>query len=77
MIKSLVTGIVLVYIRNSVSILLVVHPSQVVLEVKNLPTNAERFRFDPWVGKIPWSMKWQHTPVFLSGKSHGQKSPVG
>ena len=40
MIKSLVTGTVLVYIRNSVSILLVVHPSQVVLEVKNLPTNA-------------------------------------
>ena len=27
--------------------------------------------FDPWVGKIPWRRKWQSTPVFLPGKSHG------
>ena len=33
--------------------------------------------FHPWVGKIPWSRKWQPTPVFLSGKSHGQRSLVG
>ena len=25
-----------------------------------------RFRFDPWVGKIPWRRAWQPTPVFLS-----------
>ena len=25
-------------------------------------------RFYPWVGKIPWSRKWQPTPVFLPGK---------
>ena len=24
-----------------------------------------RLGFDPWVGKIPWSRKWQPTPVFL------------
>ena len=30
--------------------------------------------FDPWVGKIPWSR--QPTPVFLPGKSHGQRSLV-
>ena len=29
--------------------------------------------FDPWVGKIPWRRKWQPTPVFLPGKSHGQR----
>ena len=29
---------------------------------------------DPWAGKIPWSRKWQFTPVFLPGKSHGQRS---
>ena len=29
------------------------------------------------VGKIPWSRKWQPTPVFLPGKSHGQRSPAG
>ena len=30
--------------------------------------------FDPWVGKISWRRKWQPTPVFLPGKSHGQRS---
>ena len=49
--------------------------------VKNLPVNAghghERQRFDPWVGEIFWSRKWQPTPVFLLGKSHGQRSLAG
>jgi len=31
-------------------------------------------RFYPWVGKIPWRRKWQTTPVFLPGKSHGQRN---
>ena len=31
----------------------------------------------PWVWKIPWRRKWQPTPVFLPGKSHGQRSLVG
>ena len=30
----------------------------------------------PWVGKIPWSRRWQPTSVFLPGKSHGHKSLV-
>ena len=38
---------------------------------------CRRFRFNPWVGTIPWRRKWQPTPVFLPGKSHGQKSLVG
>ena len=43
--------------------------------VKNLPTNNEGdVNLDPWVGKIPWRRKWQPTPVFLPGKSHGQRS---
>ena len=33
-----------------------------------------RFSFNPWVGKIPWRKKWQCTPVFVSEKSHGQRS---
>ena len=33
--------------------------------------------FDLWVSKIPWRRKWQPTPVFLPGKSCGQKSLVG
>ena len=31
---------------------------------------------DSWLG-ISWSRKWQPTPVFLLGKSHGQRSLVG
>ena len=44
--------------------------------VKNLSTMQET-RVDPWVGKIPWRRKWQPTPVFLPGKSHGQRSLAG
>ena len=38
---------------------------------------CKRGRFDPWVGKIPWSRKWQHTPVFLPEVFHGQRSLAG
>ena len=31
-------------------------------------------RFGPGGGKIPWRRKWQPTPVFLPGESHGQRS---
>ena len=34
-------------------------------------------KFDPWISKIPWRRKWQPTPVFLPGKSHGQGSLAG
>ena len=36
-----------------------------------------RCRFDPWVGKTPWRRKWQSTPVFLPGESHGRRGLVG
>ena len=36
-----------------------------------------RFRSHSWVGKIPWSMKWQPTLVFLPGKFQGQRSLMG
>ena len=36
-----------------------------------------RPEFYPWVGKIPWRRKWQPTPVFLPGESHGWWSLVG
>ena len=46
--------------------------------VKNPPASAgERHGLDAWLGKIPWRRKWQPTPVFLSGKSHGQRSLAG
>ena len=31
----------------------------------------------PGLGKIPWRRKGQPSPVFLTGKSHGQRSMVG
>ena len=34
-------------------------------------------RFDPSVGKMSWRKKWQPTPAFLPGESHGQRSLVG
>ena len=46
--------------------------SQVVLVVKNPPANTgdeKRYRFNPWVRKIPWRKAWQPTPVFLPGES--------
>ena len=33
--------------------------------------------FSPWVGKIPWRRKWQPTPVFFPGESHGQRNLAG
>ena len=36
-----------------------------------------RCEFNPWVGKIPWSRKWQPTPVFLPGKFHAQRRLAG
>jgi len=38
---------------------------------------TKRRGFNPWVGKIPWRRKWQPTPVFLLGKSHGQRTLAG
>ena len=34
-------------------------------------------RLDPWVWKIPWSRKWQPTPVSLPREYQGQGSLVG
>ena len=38
---------------------------------------CRRHRFHPGVGKNPWRRKWQPTPVFLPGESHGQRSLAG
>ena len=47
------------------------------LSGKESSCQRRRHRFDPWVGKIPWRRKWQPTPVFLPGKSHGQRNLEG
>ena len=40
-------------------------------------TQCGRPGFNPSAGKSPWRRKWQPTPVFLPGKSHGQRSLAG
>ena len=48
--------------------------------VKNLLANAGDTRdvgLIPGEGHDPWKRAWQPTPVFLPGKSHGQRSLVG
>ena len=45
--------------------------------VKNPPTNAGDSGLIPRPGRSPWRRKWQPTPVFLPGKSHGQRSLAG
>ena len=37
----------------------------------------QEIRFDPLVGKIPQSRKWQLTPVLLPGETHGQRRLLG
>ena len=37
----------------------------------------KRHGFNPWIGKMPWKRVRQHTPLFLPGDSHGQKSLWG
>ena len=38
---------------------------------------CKRLGFNPWVGKIPWSGKWQPTLVFLPRKCNEQRSLAG
>ena len=45
-------------------------------EVRNISAGRGHV-FYPCIGKIPWRRKWQSTPVFLPGESHGQRSLAG
>ena len=38
---------------------------------------CKKHGFDPWMGKISWDRRWWPPPVFLPGKSHGQRSLTG
>ena len=44
---------------------------------KESPCQCRSHEFYLWVWKIPWRKRWQHIPVFLPGKSQGQRSLVG
>ena len=47
------------------------------LSGKECTCQYRRRRFNPWIGRIPWRRSWQLTPVFLLGKSHGQRNLEG
>ena len=47
------------------------------LEGLSLPANAAYAGLIPGSGRLPWRRKWLPTPVFLAGKSHGQRSLMG
>ena len=47
------------------------------LSGKESTCQYRKLGFDPWIEEIPWRRKQQPTPVFLSEKSHGQRSLVG
>ena len=38
------------------------------------PPATQEMRVRSWVGKNPWRRKRQPTPIFLPGKSHGQRN---
>ena len=44
---------------------------------KESACSAEDLGLIPGLGRFPWRRKWQPTPVFLPGESHGQRSLVG
>ena len=44
---------------------------------KESTCQCKRCGFTPWVWKIPWRRKWQPTPVYLPGESHGQRNLAG
>ena len=54
-----------------------VYPFSPWLSGKESACQCRKLGFDPCVGEVPWRRKWQPIPVFLLGKSHGQRSLVG
>ena len=47
------------------------------LQIARQCRRYRRRGFHPWARKIPWRSKWQPTPVFWPGESHGQRSLMG
>ena len=58
-----------------------IRASQVAQWVNNPPAMQETQEMEMWVQPLvwedPWRRKWQPTPVFLPGRSHGQRSLAG
>ena len=48
-----------------------------VAQCKESACQCGRYRFYPWVEKIPWNRKWQLAPGFLPEESQGQRNLLG
>ena len=72
--KVLCDLIALVKLTSSVSIECVRQGLPWWLSGKESAYQCRILGFNPWAGKILWRRKWQPIPVFLPGKSHGQRS---
>ena len=66
-------------VNNSLpqSLLLLFYSLHIGLMYKESTCQCRRRKLDSWVRKIPWRRKQQPNPVFLPGKSHGQRSLMG
>ena len=59
------------------------HPASVLFRLSGKPpanigaTGNGNAGLIPASGRFSWKREWQPTPVFLPGKSHGQRSLVG
>ena len=69
----------IIYVSNLMNLLVSVYPGGLPwwLSGKESACEYRRHGFDLWVRNIPWRKKWQPTPVFLPGESHGQRSLAG
>ena len=69
--------LILIYLFSVASSLYLYMYMHIWLSWQRIRLQCRRPRFDFWVGKmgkIPWRRKWQPSPVFLPGKSHGQRN---
>ena len=65
------------YTADICTCLCCVGASQLVVVVKNSPTNAGDLGSIPGSRRPPWRRAWQAIPVFLPGESHRQRSLMG
>ena len=66
------------YMATCISLKVFYHRASLVSQCKEPACQCWRsLGFSGWVEEMSWRRKWQPTPVFLPGESHGQRSLEG
>ena len=65
------------YSRQELFLLINMFQDQAILTRNSIKHSAVQSKISSFVKNLPYSRKWQPTPVFLPGKFHGQRSLVG